>query len=301
MNAQDTKFNHRVVLAVLIAVIIGLLIAFYFSYAQSQNRMSYLEDERKLLNKDLIFMKAEVDKLKGYNQLVEIDKDEAMYQVQELLDSVGRLNFKVDKLEESRKSLRLLQARYDSLKYKNNFLLYNNDLINQKYETTVAQIEKLKEETSVLREVREEVKQENEVLAEELKVKSYLSIPSSSVEGNGFRRLRSGKVSQTNKASTIEKLRGCVTVLGNPNERGETKVIYFQFLDPDMNVIEDNNQSVSVSGKTYSKRVELVYLGKDIGVCDFITVSEGSLVEGIYTLNVFEDERLLASTEFQFK
>ncbi|NKI31470.1 hypothetical protein HCU67_05900 [Muricauda sp. DJ-13] len=300
MNAQDTKFNYRVILAVLAAVIIGLLIAFYYSYAQSQNRITYLEDERKLLNKDLIFMKAEVDKLKGYNQLVEIDKDEAMYQVQELLDSVGRLNFKVDKLEESKRSLRSLQVRFDSLKYKNNFLLYNNDLINQKYESTLAQIKQLKQETSVLKEVREEVKLENEELAKELKIKSYLSIPSSSVEGNGF-RLRSGRPIQTNKASTIEKLRGCVTILGNPNERGETKIIYFQFLDPDMKVIEDSNQSVSVAGNTYSKRVELVYLGKDIGVCDFITVPEGSLAEGIYTLNVFEDERLLASTEFQFK
>lgn len=300
MNAQDTKFNYRVILAVLVAVIIGLLIAFYYSYAQSQNRISYLEDERKLLTKDLTFMKAEVDKFKGYNQVVEIDLNEARYQVQELLDSVGRLNFKVNKLQENSRSLRFLKASYDSLKLKNNFLLYNNDLITQKYESTQAQISKLRDETLVLQEVREEVKLENEELAKELKIKSYLSIPSASVEGNGF-RVRSGKPIQTNKASTIEKLRGCVTVLGNPNERGETKVIYFQFLDPEMNIIEDNNQSISVAGNTYSKRVELVYLGKDIGVCDFISVPEGALVEGIYTLNVFEDERLLASTEFQFK
>lgn len=300
MDAQDTKFNYRVLLAVLLAVVIGLLIAFYYSYAQSQSRISYLEDERKLLNKDLIFMKAEVDKLKGYNQLVEIDKDEAMYQVQELLDSVGRLNFRVDKLQDDQKRLGYLQARFDSLKIKNNFLLYNNQLITQKFETAEAKVAQLREEAVVLKEVREEVKQENQDLTEELKIKSYLSIPSSSVEGNGF-RVRSDRVIQTNKASTIEKLRGCVTVLGNPNERGETKVIYFQFLDPDMNVLEDSNQSVIVAGKTYSKRVELVYLGQDIGVCDYITVPEGSLAEGIYTLNVFEDDRLLASTEFQFK
>ena len=145
MDAQDTKFNYRVLLAVLLAVVIGLLIAFYYSYAQSQSRISYLEDERKLLNKDLIFMKAEVDKLKGYNQLVEIDKDEAMYQVQELLDSVGRLNFRVDKLQDDQKRLGYLQARFDSLKIKNNFLLYNNQLITQKFETAEAKVAQLRE------------------------------------------------------------------------------------------------------------------------------------------------------------
>ena len=68
-----------------------------------------------------------------------------------------------------------------------------------------------------------------------------------------------------------------------------------------MQVIEDNANTVSVGGNIYSKRVEIVYLGKELQICDAITVPEGSLDEGIYTLNVFEDERLLSSTEFQLK
>ena len=68
-----------------------------------------------------------------------------------------------------------------------------------------------------------------------------------------------------------------------------------------MKVIEDNASTISVGGNTYSKKVEIVYTGKEISICDAITVPENSLVEGIYTLNVYEDERLLASTEFQLK
>ena len=121
-----------------------------------------------------------------------------------------------------------------------------------------------------------------------------------SVEGNGF-RLRGGRPIETNKASLIEKLRGCVTILANPNEKGNVKVVYLQFLNPNMEVIEDNANTVSVGGNIYSKRSEVVYLGKEIDICDAITVPEGSLEEGIYTLNIFEDERLLSSTEFQLK
>ena len=68
-----------------------------------------------------------------------------------------------------------------------------------------------------------------------------------------------------------------------------------------MGVIEDNANIVSVNGNIYSKRVELIYVGEELNVCDFITVPEGSLREGIYTLNVFEDEKLLSTTEFQLK
>jgi hypothetical protein len=51
----------------------------------------------------------------------------------------------------------------------------------------------------------------------------------------------------------------------------------------------------------YSKRVELVFMGQEFSVCDAISVPEGSLGEGTYTLNVFENEKLLATSEFQLK
>jgi hypothetical protein len=114
-------------------------------------------------------------------------------------------------------------------------------------------------------------------------------------------RLRGERPIKTNKASTIEKLRGCVTVMGNPNTPGEERVLYFQFLGPNMGVIEDNANIISVNGNIYSKRVELLFTGEELEVCDFITIPEGSLSTGIYTLNVFEDERLLASSEFELK
>jgi hypothetical protein len=68
-----------------------------------------------------------------------------------------------------------------------------------------------------------------------------------------------------------------------------------------MGVIEDNANTISVSGNIYSKRVEIIYVGEEVVVCDFITVPEGSLEPGNYTLNVFEDQRLLTTTEFQLK
>lgn len=299
MESQDTTFNYKIILAALVAVIIAMLIAFYYSYAQSQNQMSYLEDEKRLLVKDMTLMKAEVDRLSGENEINEIELRDSRYEVQTLLDSVGRLNFNIAKLRESQKALRVLEAKFDSLKLKNNFLRYNNGLLTERYESTRREIQELRGKTSSLQEAEALVRRKNQELANELKVKSYLNMENA--EGSGF-RLRAGRPLKTNKASTIEKLRGCVTILANANdESGDVKVVYLQFLNPDMKVIEDNANLVNVSGNTYSKRTEVIYLGKEISVCDAITVPEGSLEPGIYTLNVFEDERLLSSSEFQLK
>lgn len=298
MDAQDNNFNYKIIFAALVAVIVGILIAFYYSYAQSNNQMNFLEQEKSLLVKDLTLMKAEVDRLSGLNEVNEIELQTSRFKVQQLLDSVGRLNFSIVKLKETRKELRMLEIKFDSLKLKNNFLRYNNSLLASRYEETRKQLEEVRGRASNMEKAESLLRETNKELARELKIKSYLKLQDA--EGSGF-RLRAGRPLKTNKASTIEKLRGCVTVLADANEKGDVKILYLQFLDPNMSVIEDNANTVSVSGNTYSKRVEIVFTGKEISICDAITVPEASLTEGIYTLNVFEDERLLASTEFQLK
>ncbi|MBW8200800.1 hypothetical protein [Flagellimonas abyssi] len=298
MNSQDNNFNYKIIFAAMAAVIVGILIAFYYSYAQSKNQMIYLEEEKGLLVKDLTLMRAEVDRLSGLNEVNEIELQTSRFRVQQLLDSVGRLNFSITKLKDTRKELRKLELRFDSLKLKNNFLRYNNSLLASKYDETIKQLDELRGKANNMQRTESLLRETNKELSRELRIKSYLKLQDA--EGSGF-RLRAGRPIKTNKASVIEKLRGCVTILSDPDSRGDIKVLYLQFLDPNMAIIEDNANTISVSGNTYSKKVEIVYTGKEISICDAITVPEGSLVEGIYTLNVFEDERLLASTEFQLK
>lgn len=299
MDIQDNKFNYKIILAALVAVIIGILIAFYYSYAQSRTQITYLEEEKGLLVKDLTLMKTEVDRLSALNEVNDIELQTSRYRVQQLLDSVGRLSFNIDKLRDYRKELRKLEASYDSLKLKNNFLKYNNMLLSDKYEKTQKMIDELRGKSSSLAEAEALLRQKNRELSEELKTKSYLKLRNS--EGSGF-RLRSSRPIKTNKASTIQKLRGCVTIMGDPNNMEvRERVIYLQFLGPNMGVIEDNANTISVNGNIYSKRVELIFTGEELNVCDFITIPEGSLTDGTYTLNVFEDERLLTSSEFELK
>lgn len=298
MDAQDNNFNYKIIFAALVAVIVGILIAFYYSYEQSKNQMSFLEQGKSLLVKDLTLMKAEVDRLSGLNEVNDIELQTSRFKVQQLLDSVGRLNFSITKLKETRKELRMLEIKFDSLKLKNNFLRYNNSLLASRFEETRKQLEDARGRANNMEQAESLLRETNKELSRELKIKSYLKLQDA--EGSGF-RLRAGRPLKTNKASTIEKLRGCVTILSDETEDGDVKVLYLQFLGPDMAVIEDNASTISVSGNTYSKKVEIVYTGKEISVCDAITVPEASLQEGIYTLNVFEDERLLASTEFQLK
>lgn len=298
MDSQDNKFNYKIILGALVAVILGILIAFYYSYAQSNAQINFLEQEKALLVKDLTLMKADVDHLSTLGEVYEIELEDSKYKVQQLMDSVGRLNFTIDKLREFKTELRKLEAKNDSLKLKNNFLRYNNMLLTNKYEDTRKQIETLRANSSSLAEAEALQRRKILELNQKLKTKSYLKMDYS--EGSGF-RMRSTRPIKTNKASTIEKLRGCVTIFADPSEVDAEKVIYLQFLDPDKQIVEDNANTITVNGNVYSKRVEFIFMGIETSVCESITIPEGSLKEGKYTLNIFEDERLITSSEFQLK
>ena len=131
MNVQDNKFNYKIIFAALVAVIIGILIAFYYSYAQSRSEIAFLEREKQILVQDLSLMKTDVDRLSALNEVNEIELESSKYRIQQLLDSVGQLNFTVEKLREYKTELRRLEAKNDSLKLKNNFLRYNNVLLRR--------------------------------------------------------------------------------------------------------------------------------------------------------------------------
>lgn len=298
MDGQDTKFNYKIIVAAMVAVIMGILIAFYYSYAQSRSEITFLEQEKELLVKDLTLMKTNVDRLSALNEVNEIELESSKYRVQELIDSVGRLNFTVEKLREYKTELRRLEAKNDSLKLKNNFLRYNNMLLTDKYQKAKKEVEQLRGKSLTLAEAEALQRQKINELNKELKLKNYLSLQNTEV--SGF-RLRSGKPIITNKASIIEKLRGCVTVVADINEMNTQKVIYYQFLGPNMQVVEDNANTISVNGNVYSKRLEFLFTGEDTQVCNFITLPQGSLEEGTYRLNIFENERLLSYSEFELK
>jgi len=298
MSSQDTKFNYKILLATLLALVIGILIAFYYNNAQSKNKIEFLEDQKQILVKDLSLMKAEVDRLSVANEINDLEMQASNYKLTQLEDSIGRLNFDIAKLREYKKELRTMELRLDSLKLKNNSLRYNNSILADKYNEAKNRMENLENKTASLEVLEANLRRQNKKISEELKIKSYLRLEDP--EGSGF-RIRGSSAIQTNKASTVSRLKGCVTIQEDLNIIKEDKVLYLQFLDPNKAIIADNATTINVNGNTYSKRVVFVFKGDKIGVCESITIPEGSLPSGTYTLNVFENEKLLTSSEFQLK
>ena len=297
-DTQDTKFSYKLILAALVAVAIGIPIAFYYSYSQSKSQISFLEHEKDLLVKDLTLMKADVDRLSALDEVNDIELQTSRYKVEQLLDSVGKLTFTIERLREFKSELRRLGDKNDSLKLKNDFLNYNNLQLAEKYENSKNEIQKIRYANSELAKAEALKRDKIQDLNKELKLKKYLALETT--EGSAL-RIRSGKAIQTNKASTVQRLKGRVIISSDDSLANEERVIYFQFLGPNMGIIEDNANTINVNGNVYSKRVVVNFTGEQTQVEEYISIPEGSLESGDYILNIFEDQRLLQTSEFQLK
>lgn len=298
MDSQDNNLKYKVIIAALAAVILGILIAFYYSNAQSNSNISYLEREKKMLTDKLANMQANIESLSSEVEVNKIDLDVANSDVSRLLDSIGQLNFDSNKYDQNKRELRRWQLKYDSLNIKYNSLKYNNVVLSESVQNAKRRADQYKAQALAASQNEEDLKDANNKLNKELKNKTYLKIKST--ESLAF-RVRNGRDINTNKANLISKLRACTTISGNPNDINIEKRLYLQFLDPNKKVISNNANIINVNGNEYSKAVDIIYTGINEEICEHIKIPSGSLKPGIYTLNVFEEQKLLSSIEFELK
>ncbi|SFW53460.1 hypothetical protein [Cellulophaga fucicola] len=296
MDPQDNNLKYKVIIAALAAVILGILIAFYYSNAQSNSNITYLESQKKVLTDKLSTMQANIESLSSENEVSNIDLEVANSNVSMLLDSIGQLNFDIEKYAENKKALYKWQLKYDSLNIKYNSLKYSNVVLSESVQKAKKRAEQYKSQALALSE-KEDLEDANNK-KKDLTSKTYLKL--NRTEALAF-RIRGGRDINTNKANLISKIRACTVITGNPNDINLKKRLYLQFLNPNKSVIANNANIINVNGNEYSKAIDIIYTGVNEEICDNIKVPSGSLKAGIYTLNVFEDQKLLSSIEFELK
>ena len=297
MDPQDNNLKYKVIIAALAAVILGILIAFYYSNAQSNSNITYLESQKKVLTDKLSTMQANIESLSSENEVSNIDLEVANSNVSMLLDSIGQLNFDIEKYAENKKALYKWQLKYDSLNIKYKSLKYSNVVLSESVEKAKKRAEQYKSQALALSE-KDNLEDATSKLNKELKSKTFLKL--NRTEAHAF-RIRSGRDINTNKANLISKIRACTVITGSPKDINIKKRLYLQFLNPNKSVIANNANIINVNGNEYSKSIDIIYTGVNEEICDNIKVPSGSLKAGIYTLNVFEDQKLLSSIEFELK
>jgi predicted nuclease with TOPRIM domain len=294
--------SRKILVFVIISILLGvnglLLWQFFDKKAQVEEVTKTLEStsaERDALSAELQRVKSEYDKINQENSGLQSQlsaKDEEikskMAEVKRLIDSGDAVQLR--KAKEELTQLRSMNQMYlaglDSAKMLNRTLTDENLALNSTLST-----EKNKVNT---------LTQENSSLANKVAVASMLK--TGNVKTIGVKYKGSGKEMESNKASSVQKIKTCFTVLENIVAPPGNKDVYVRILSPDGAVMTTSSETFMIAGQAslFTIRETFEFNNKETNVC--VYWDKGSAyVKGNYNVEIYCEGNLIGSTFTELK
>jgi len=296
---QDSK---KVIVIVVISILLGvnglLLWQFFDKKTHLEEVSMTLEStlsEKESLSAELQRMKVEYEKINQENSSLQTQltaKDEEikskMAEIQKLINSGDAAQLR--KAREELTSLREMNQNYiaqlDSLKLANDELNAQNTDLNSSLMSERGRIQNLT--------------QENSMLANKVAIGSVLK--TMNVKASGVKYKSSGKEVETNKASSVSKIRICFTVLENVVANKGTKDAYIRVLSPDGAVMSTSSETFLYNNQAtlYTTHETFEFDNKQTDLCLYWT--KGSqYTKGKYTIEIYVDSSLIGSSNLTLK
>lgn len=307
MKRNSKEQAQKIILIVLFVSIGTLIFVTYLNYRESGKKATFLADEKEMIINDLRQMQESFDELSETKGVVVEEIKNNRERISILLDSINLMQVDYKVLQHYHRELAVLRKenrRYremiDSISYQNRLLEIEIDSSRLRISELSSYSESLRDTNSVLSNYKDSLLSVTSKLTDKISSGSIVTIYK--LKGSAFKFRSQDRIVETNRASKAERLRVCFTVLPNKLLQGIKQEIYLQIIDPKNNVLGErkrvrfNNEVLS-----YSKIIEIDVADKPIDVCDFIIAPVNNTLEGLYRVNLFYEEKLLANTTFELK
>jgi hypothetical protein len=290
-KSESNNRSLKVVLGILALLLVATLFYTYTLYNDSANTEKQLIEEKALVMKDLNNMAEQYDVAIGDNEAANAKLVEARERIQGLMDSLKVSDNNVRSLWRYKKKFLALEEEMNALLAENDSLKVENALLATVLDSTQLQLnERIVFNDSLLAQ--------NTELADIVENAAILS--AAGLKGFGVIVRSSGKLIPTERARRTDKIRVCYTVAKNSLVISGDKELFVQVLDPKNNVLGLNEQiQFEDQILNYSLISRFNYESKNLDICEFIEAREGVAFEkGRYVINVFNQENLVATSEF---
>jgi chromosome segregation ATPase len=251
--------------------------------------------EKESLSAELQRMKVEYEKINQENSALQTQltaKDEEikskMAEIQKLINSGDAAQLRKARAELT--ALREMNENYiaelDSLKLANDELNAQNTTLNTDLISERGRVQNLTEQ--------------NSMLANKVAIGSVLK--TINVKAAGVKYKANGKETETNKASSVSKIRTCFTILENLVAERGNKEAYIRVLSPDGAVMSTSSETFVYNNQAtlYTTRESFDYDNKQTDLCLYYT--KGSqYTKGKYTIEVYVDGSLIGSSNLTLK
>jgi hypothetical protein len=296
---QDSK---KVIVIVVISILLGVNGLLLWQFFDKKNHLEEVNlalettiSEKESLSAELQSMKTEYEKINQENSALQaqlLTKDEEIKskiaEIERLINSGDAAQLRKARAELA--SLKQMNDLYviqiDSLKRENANLSAANTTLNTNLVSAEGRVQNLT--------------QENTLLANKVAIGSVLK--TRNVKSTGVKYRSNGRESETSRASSVDKIKTCFTILENLVADRGTKDAYIRVLSPDGAVMSTSTETFMYNNQAtlYTMRDSFEYDNKETDICLYWTKGS-TYIKGKYTIEIYIDGSLVGSTNLTLK
>lgn len=292
---ENKKSNTKLIIIALAVLLLGALAYTFYTSTEHKKLTDQIEGEKLEIEQNLDSMIVRYEDAIAENTSMSGDLIVERDRIIALRDSIKDLKVvnysllrrykgEISKLEESNKKLFLLN---ESLKSSNQLLTTNLDSANVVITRQIAQNDTLTTQ--------------NLTLAEKVAIGSELKV--STAKAIAMRERNNGKLVETSRSRNTDALRINFTIVKNEiSEQGDRQV-YIQIMDSNGKTLVPKGEfmlrdSTKVS---YSDLSMVNYLNEDIDLISLVEVNRDMMKSGLYTVNIYIDNKFVGATKIELK
>ena len=293
MNTEENNNKFKIIVGILTLLLIVLAVYTVTLYNDNKDTVTILQDQKSDIESELQELIANYDEVIQDNGIKDKDLLEARKRIEVLLKSV----------KDSKANIALIR-RYKSeigkLKDERTFLFKKADSLIAVNKLIVAERDNAFLELDETIKVIDSVTEENQEMADKIILGSI--VRAIDLNGAGVIVKNSGKIVDTQRSKRADKIRACFALSSNAIAEKGDRMLYIQVINPKNNLLGEKEVLEFENGTlNYSASTKVFYENEELDVCSMVAANEEDLVEGVYTINVFDGSKLIATSKMTLK
>lgn len=290
---ENNSGKFKILVGVLSVLLIALAVYTVTLFNDNKSKISTLESQKADIEEELEGLIANYDEVIQDNELKDKDLLAARERITILLDSVKDSKANISLIERYKIEIGKLKQERSMLFKRADSLIAVNKRLSMERDSTSVELENT-------RVVMDSVSQEN--LEMNATIKKAAIVKVTDLRGEAVIIRNSGKVVDTRRASRADKIRACFTLAPNEVASKGNRTLYVQVINPRNNVMGDKAvKQFQDKNLVYSASTNVFYENEELDVCILVNATDIDLVDGNYTVNLFDGERQIGTTTMELK
>ncbi|MBT3646918.1 MAG: hypothetical protein HN542_01615 [Flavobacteriales bacterium] len=302
--SESEKKQKKSPLMLILLILLGLSNAatLYLLYSERQVNVELVTQNTDLgVEKDKLTIELQ-DMLSKYDS-VDTENEEMNAQIAEQKAEIERLLEEAEKHKDDAWAIYKLRKEATTLRSVMKNYLVTIDSLNTVNQNLVQEKAQVQTQLAGQKQKNEELNEENEELAQKVKIGSKLKAVDLVSQGQ---RVKSNNIHrETDRAKRTDKIKTCFTIDKNEVIKPGKVDVFLRIIGPDGEVLafdQTQDYMFTYDGKEglYSRKEEIVYENDEVDLCYYWDLLKEAKA-GKYLIEVYAQDYLMGTTKFELK